>query len=35
LLRYLEEVPDATIKEVAMAAACLAALAGTATGTRR
>lgn len=27
LLRYLEEVPDATIEEAAMVAACLAALA--------
>jgi hypothetical protein len=28
LLRYLEEVDDATIEEAAMVAACLAALAG-------
>jgi hypothetical protein len=28
LLRYLEEVDDATIDEVAMVVACLAALAG-------
>jgi hypothetical protein len=28
LLRYLEEVDEATIDEVAMVAACLAALAG-------
>jgi hypothetical protein len=35
LLRYLEEVDDATIEEAAMVVACLAVLRATATGTRR